>query len=194
MGKTGKGKSSKSKDNMMDANASITASDSKNKPSFANCDIGKQNSSGCCVKMIFSLLLSIFIVIATVIYVDYKPGQLKQAYESMNIPPEVKNSIENGAYLVSDTFWTMSSHVKEQYNDVKKLMRNVLKDVDIGGVKIAHILFSKDIDDHSISDKKDTLDTENEAERILKEKRQIEIDKVEKERIDMIEKQKKFFP
>ena len=46
------------------------------------------SSSGFCVKTIFFLLLSTFTLIATVVYIDYQPGQLKEAYLSQ-VPPEV---------------------------------------------------------------------------------------------------------
>ena len=92
MGKSGKGKSLKAKDiSSGDVIATTHAVDSKGNPSVT-CDIGKKSSSGCCVKLIFFILLAVFCVVATVIYVDYKPGQLKEAYG--NIPPEIKNGME----------------------------------------------------------------------------------------------------
>ena len=48
-----------------------------------------QKSVGLCAKAIFFILLSTFSLTATVIFVDYHPGQLKEAYEK-NIPPEVR--------------------------------------------------------------------------------------------------------
>ena len=101
MGKSKQGKSTKLKEvGAGDAVASVNGADTKGKS--AKCDIGKKSSSGCCVKLIFFLLLSVFCVVATVIFVDYKPGQLKDAYA--NIPPEVRTNIEKGAAIVSRTY------------------------------------------------------------------------------------------
>ena len=46
-----------------------------------------KGTSGC-VKLIFFLLLSVFLLMSTVIYVDYKPGTLQEAYKT-NVPEEV---------------------------------------------------------------------------------------------------------
>ena len=48
------------------------------------------SSAGFCVKTIFFLLLSIFGLLVTLVYVDYDSGQLKEAYVSQ-VPAEVKH-------------------------------------------------------------------------------------------------------
>ena len=62
----------------------------------------ESNSSGWCAKLIFFLLFAVFCLVATVIYGDYKPGQLKMPYESMNIPPEIETGLGKGVNAVSD--------------------------------------------------------------------------------------------
>jgi len=138
----GKGKSLKAKD--ISSGDAIATADSKEKPS-ATCDIGKKSSSGCCVKLIFFILLAVFCVVATVVYVDYKPGQLKEAYS--NIPPEIIDGIEKGARIGTDTFSTISAHAKEHFRELKLLVRNVAKDVVIGGLNIEHLLFAEDLEE-----------------------------------------------
>jgi hypothetical protein len=49
---------------------------------------GSSSSSGLCVKTVFFMLLSTFTLVATLVYLDYQPGQLKEAYDSQ-VPPEV---------------------------------------------------------------------------------------------------------
>ena len=46
------------------------------------------SGSGFCVKTIFFMLFSTFTLIGTLIYFDYQPGQLKEAYTTQ-VPPEV---------------------------------------------------------------------------------------------------------
>ena len=125
MGKSKQGKSSKLKDvSLGDAVASANGADTKSKP--AKCDIGKKSSSGCCTKLIFFLLLSVFCVVATVIFVDYKPGQLKEAYS--NIPPEVREQIEKGAEFATKTYATVGDHARQQFQALKVVVRNMVKD------------------------------------------------------------------
>ena len=62
--------------------------------SKSNLVNGKQNSikpstSSLCVRLIFYTLLSIFVVVATLISMDYRAGHLKEAYQT-NIPKEVR--------------------------------------------------------------------------------------------------------
>ena len=40
------------------------------------------------IRLIFYTLLSVFVVVATLVSIDYRAGHLKEAYET-NIPPEV---------------------------------------------------------------------------------------------------------
>jgi hypothetical protein len=47
------------------------------------------SSSGLCVKSLFFMLLSTFTLVGTLIYFDYQPGQLKEAYTNQ-LPPEVR--------------------------------------------------------------------------------------------------------
>merc|ERR1711963_883996 len=132
MGKSKQGKSTKLKDaNSGDAVASANGSNTKGSPSLGKRDIGKKSSSGCCVKLIFFLLLSVFCVVATVIFVDYKPGQLKEAYA--NIPPEVRTSIEKGAAILSRTYATVDDHARKQFKELKLVVKNMVKDLSIGG-------------------------------------------------------------
>ena len=49
----------------------------------------KPSTSSLCVRLLFYTLLSIFVVIATLISIDYRAGHLKQAYQT-NIPKEVR--------------------------------------------------------------------------------------------------------
>ena len=152
MGKTGKGspgkgKSSKAKDSIAGEESIAThKSDINDKLFTSQYKMEKSNSSGCCAKLLFFLLLAVFCLVATVIYVDYKPGQLKMAYESMNIPPEAEASLGKGVNAVSDIFSTISTHVKEQGREAKRIIRSVLKDIDIGGVNMEHLLFAEKMD------------------------------------------------
>merc|ERR1711963_1008544 len=144
MGKSKQGKSTKLKDaNSGDAVASANGSNTKGSPSLGKRDIGKKSSSGCCVKLIFFLLLSVFCVVATVIFVDYKPGQLKEAYA--NIPPDVRKNIEKGAAVVARTYFTVESHARQQLQELKLVIRTMVKDLEISGVNIEHLLFAGDI-------------------------------------------------
>ena len=146
-GSPGKGKSSKTKDSTVgEENLTTHPSDISDKLYTSQYKMEKSNSSGWCAKLLFFLLLAVFCVVATVIYVDYKPGQLKMAYESMNIPPEIEASLGKGANAVSDMFSTISTHVKEQGREAKRIIRSVLKDIDIGGVNMEHLLFAEKLD------------------------------------------------
>ena len=49
----------------------------------------KPSTSSLCVRLIFYTLLSIFVVVATLISMDYRAGHLKEAYQT-NIPKEVR--------------------------------------------------------------------------------------------------------
>ena len=49
----------------------------------------KPSKTSFCVKLIFYTLLSIFVVVATLISIDYRAGHLKEAYQT-NIPVEVR--------------------------------------------------------------------------------------------------------
>ena len=48
---------------------------------------------GFLVKSTFYILVSTFVVVATVMSIDYKTGQLKEAYQT-NVPPEVSSDRE----------------------------------------------------------------------------------------------------
>jgi len=54
----------------------------------------QSSSSGFCVKSAFFMLLSTFILVGTLIYFDYQPGQLKEAYTTQ-LPPEVRIKISS---------------------------------------------------------------------------------------------------
>merc|ERR1711881_700712 len=146
---SGKGKSLKAKD--VSSGDAIATADLKGKSS-ATCDIGKKSSSGCCVKLIFFTLLAVFCVVATVIYIDYKPGQLKEAYG--NIPPEIRDGIEHGAKLASGTLSTISVHAKQHFTELKSMIRNMVKGVVIGGVDIEHLLFTDNFEAKRMQEKK----------------------------------------
>ena len=44
--------------------------------------------AGCCTRLLFYLTLSSFILVSAVIFVEYQPGQLREAYVT-NVPKEV---------------------------------------------------------------------------------------------------------
>merc|ERR1712020_320081 len=182
MGKSGKGKSLKAKD--VSSGDAIAAADSKGKPS-ATCDIGKKSSSGCCVKLIFFTLLAVFCVVATVIYIDYKPGQLKEAYG--NIPPEIRDGIEHGAKLASGTLSTISVHAKQHFTELKSMIRNMVKGVVIGGVDIEHLLFADKFEAKRMEEKKLA---EEEQKRKVELQKKLEEEKERKRRDAEAEKLK----
>ena len=64
----------------------------------------------------------------------------------VNIPPEIGAGLGKGANAVSDMFSTISTQVKEQGREAKGIIRSVLKDIDIGGVNMEHLLFAEKMD------------------------------------------------
>ena len=68
------------------------------------------------------------------------------AYKSINIPPEIEAGLGKGANAVSDMFSITSTQVKEQGREAKGIIRSVLKDIDIGGVNMEHLLFAEKMD------------------------------------------------
>ena len=89
-----KGKSAKSKDN--DENGVKSEDVIKNGKSSAVKPTSSKTSFF--VKSIFYTLLSTFVVVATLVSIDYRTGHLKKAYET-NIPPEVSFKL----YTFSDS-------------------------------------------------------------------------------------------
>ena len=49
----------------------------------------KPSKASFCVRFVFYTLLSTFVVVATLISIDYRAGHLKEAYQT-NIPKEVR--------------------------------------------------------------------------------------------------------
>ena len=80
----GKGKSTKSKEN---GENGVKVFENGNNGSRKPPNI-KSSKTSFVVKTIFYLLLSVFVVVATLISIDYRTGHLKEAYET-NIPPKV---------------------------------------------------------------------------------------------------------
>ena len=60
----------------------------------------KSSNSSFCVRLIFYSLLSIFVVVATLISIDYRAGHLKEAYQT-NIPEEVSVQIFTSIFITS---------------------------------------------------------------------------------------------
>ena len=83
---TAKGKTAKSKENGI--NGVKAANGLKNgKSSAVKPTLGSSKTS-LLVKSMFYTLLSIFVIIATLVSIDYRTGHLSKAYET-NIPTEV---------------------------------------------------------------------------------------------------------
>ena len=81
----GKGKSVKSKEN---GENGVNVSDilKNGKPTKSSSGPSKTSFL---VRLMFYTILSIFVVVATLISIDYRSGYLKEAYET-NIPTEVR--------------------------------------------------------------------------------------------------------
>ena len=72
-----------------DATSSTSKGGGSRPASRVQEESGSGCGSGCSLsKMIFYLLLSVFLLVATVNYVDYQNGQLKEAYVK-TVPKEV---------------------------------------------------------------------------------------------------------
>ena len=72
---------------------------------------------GFLVKSTFYVILSTFVVVATVVSIDYKTGQLREAYQT-NVPPEVSFDREPFVFNATNVMFCVklhSMHVRNYY-------------------------------------------------------------------------------
>ncbi|TRY75612.1 hypothetical protein TCAL_07506 [Tigriopus californicus] len=95
--------------------------------------------AGCCVKTLFYMLLSTVIVIGFVIYVEYKPGQLNDAYV-LNVPLEYRLKIRDASTIVGQQVQAQWNIFKEGYDQGNRVLREQVKGLIIGNVDVEYLL------------------------------------------------------
>merc|ERR1712043_19582 len=79
---------------------------------------------------------------------------------------------EKGVSIASNTIATVSTKVQLHLKEVKTTVRNMVKDLDIGGVNIEHLLFAENIETIKANEEKLAfLIKEKEAKKLAAEKK-----------------------
>merc|ERR1712039_1012466 len=123
-----------------------------------------QRGAGICTKLVFFLLLTTFSVLVTINLVDYKQGQLKEAYLK-HIPEEVRVHLDEAGEQAAALSLQAYDHMLLGYDMGMKYAREYTKGVKIGDFDIGELLFpeARENEEEALKKAKENMKKINDA-------------------------------
>lgn len=165
---------------------------------FENGKTSKSTSTGAsitgyAVRLVFYSLLSIFVVVATLVSIDYKTGLIKETYNThsplikdtynTHVPPEIRQRLDEGMLVAGEAFDSAYAYYDTQMKEGKILARRWVKGVEVGGINLEQVLFEEEIEKEKLDvvrqaaekiklavDAAEKLKIQEEAEKLRKQK------------------------
>merc|ERR1712203_1144917 len=110
--------------------------------------------------LVFYSLLSISVVVATLVSIDYKTGLIKETYNThaplvkdtydTHVPPEIRQRLDEGMLVAGEAFDSAYAYYDTQMKEGKILARQWVKGVEVGGVNLEQVLFEEEMEEEKL--------------------------------------------